>query len=153
VLARRASARSMWSTSESLRVTSNSRTRGPELIRRSSGACTPQLTIAPTSVANKNRMCYRYAHTGSIAEDLLGRSPPPLTDAQEFCCVPPKNGYHAQRGLSIYYQVTYLQSCFPHAGPPVTLPTLTSTGPTRQHSTLRNNHVPQRSQMVLNGSL
>ena len=65
------------------------------------------LTLIPLMVANKNRVCYNYAHIGSMVEDLLGRSPPPLTDAQEFCRVPPKNGYHTQRGLpTIYNQVT-----------------------------------------------
>lgn len=46
----------------------------------------------PLVVANNNRTYYDYfkLHTGSIVGDLLGRSLPPLTDAQEFWCITQK---------------------------------------------------------------
>jgi hypothetical protein len=128
----------MWSTSESFRgAPPNSRTRGAHPARDPARVI-PQFDIDPANggvvVANKTRTCYDYAYTGGIVEVL---SPPPLTDAQEFCCVPPRMVTIRNVGCPwaphLQYNQVTVTVVLPQAGLPVTLATPTSTRPTHPH--------------------
>ena len=138
VLARRTSARSMWSTSKSLQgATSNSRTRGAHPVRdRCHRVCTPQFDIDPTNSGEQEK------NVLSLCKHRQYRRrptrPEPATShgcAGILLCTTPKMNTICN-GLPIYNQMIVV---LPSRQSASDLPTPTSTGPTHPHC--RGHHI------------